>query len=121
MGASIAALLAITGWFTPSAVLSEVAEFTGSENRTLKFRYKLKAGWSSHESCGVLIHFHGNVKGTQEDVLSSISSRSLAWRFDLIPVTIASPKARLPGELYLRIVFRFEDGEPVDVDLVDYH
>jgi len=71
-------------------------EFTGSNGRTIKFRYELQAGWSADEPRGVLIYFHGNATGTQEDMLDWNFPYYLdfAGKFDLVPVVVASPEAR---------------------------
>lgn len=88
-------VLVVTCLLFPSAALSVDGEFTGSNGRTIKFRYELQAGWSADVPRGVLIFFHGNNTGTQENMLDWFFPyiRHLAWRFDLVPVVVASPEA----------------------------
>lgn len=98
--ASFAAVLAIAGTLAPSAALAEVGEFTGSEGRTIKFRYEMKAGWSPDVPRGVHIYFHGNNAGTQDDMLRGVFlNRDLGWKLNLVLVTVASPEAIPPDEL----------------------
>ena len=90
----IAALIVIGGGLlAPFATLAEVGEFAGSGGRTIKFRYELKPDWSPDVPRGVHIRFHGTNRGTQDDMISWFHRRDLAWKFDLIPVTVASPEA----------------------------
>ena len=91
-------VLAIAAQFSALAARSEVAEYTGPEGRTIKFRYELKAGWSPNEPRGVLIHFHGNSTGTQEDMISWVPNRAFAHVHNLVPVVVASPEAIPKGD-----------------------
>ena len=73
----------------------ETASFTDSRGRTLLYQYSLKENWSPTGERGVLIYFHGNSTGTQQDMLRWFFPyvESIAYLHDLIPVVVASPEA----------------------------
>lgn len=69
------------------------ASFTDSQGRTLLFRYSLKDDWDPTQPRGLLVFFHGNNKGSQDDMLRYFFRwiEGLAWPRGLIPVVPASP------------------------------
>lgn len=76
-------------------ILAEIASFTDSRGRTLLYQYSLKADWNPMIPRGVLIFFHGNNQGTQQDMLRAFTTiQTHAYEYDLIPVVVASPEAR---------------------------
>lgn len=96
----LVAVALATALLVPSAALGEVGQFAGSGGRTIKFRYELKPEWSPEEPRGVHVYFHGNNTGTQDDMLRFFFfHRDLAWKLNLIPVSLASPEAIPPSEL----------------------
>ena len=70
--------------------------FTDSQGRTTLYRYSLKNDWNPRQPRGVLIYFHGNSAGTQQDMLNGLP-QYVAYQHDLIPVVVASPEARPLG------------------------
>ena len=66
--------------------------FTDSQGRTTLYRYSLKDEWNPRQPQGVLIFFHGNNVGTQQDMLNWLP-QEVAYLHDLVPVTVASPEA----------------------------
>ena len=70
--------------------------FTDSQGRTTLYRYSLKDDWNPRQPRGVLIYFHGNRTGTQQDMLNSLP-QYVAYQHDLVPVVVASPEARPLG------------------------
>ena len=59
--------------------------FTDSQGRTTLYRYSLKDDWNPRQPRGVLIYFHGNDVGTQQDMLS-LWPQYVAYQHDLVPV-----------------------------------
>ena len=89
-----AAILSMAAVLFPAVALSEIASFTGSDGRTLMYRYELKAGWNANVPRGLLVYFHMGSDGTQEDMLYRfMPNQALAHRHNLVPVVIASPEA----------------------------
>jgi len=95
------ALVAVAVGFlsTPAGVRAEpvTASFSDSHGRTLLFRYEVPEDTSAGVPQGVLIFFHGNNSGTQEQMLDWFFYRaqSRARELDLVPVVIGSPGERL--------------------------
>ena len=67
--------------------------FTDSQNRTLLYRYELAEGQDAAVPQGVLLFFHGNNTGTQEQLVNSwfpyVKRHSAP--LGLVPVALASP------------------------------
>ncbi len=73
--------------------------FTDSLGRTALYRYSLKDGWDPTQPRGLLVNFHGNNTGTQQDMLNFFhpNVEHVAYQHDLVPVVVASPEARPLG------------------------
>ena len=77
------------------SVRAEVASFTDSQGRTLVYQYALKPEWNPEVPRGVVIRFHGNNEGAQQQMLDNSfpSTQRQAYAQDLVPVVVASPEA----------------------------
>ena len=70
--------------------------FTDSQGRTTLYRYSLKDGWDPTQPRGLLVYFHGNHIGTEQDVLEALPwVQRIAYQHDLVPVAVASPETGL--------------------------
>ena len=69
------------------------ASFTDSQNRTLLYRYELAEGQDAAVPQGVLLFFHGNNTGTQEELVDLwfANVKTHAEPLGLVPVALASP------------------------------
>ena len=69
------------------------ASFTGSNGRTLLYRYSLEGSPESDASAGILLYFHGENSGTQQSVSGTFFPlvQAQAQKHGLIPVAVASP------------------------------
>ena len=77
--------------------------FTASTGRTILYRYRIKTNWNTTQPRGLLIFFHGNSRGTPEDMLRAIGFVSEALDLGLVPVVVASPNSLRPdaaGDLF---------------------
>ena len=92
-----------SAWSTPvsGSTLGEPVqrhdgEFTDSQGRTTRYRLFLKPAWSTSEPRGLLIYFHGNNHGSQQEMLSAFG-RTFPWEAreaGLAYAVVASPKSR---------------------------
>ena len=72
--------------------------FTDSQGRTTLYRYSLKDDWNPRQPRGLLVYFHGNNYGTQEDMFGWLPLvEDVAYQHDLVPVVVASPEAQPLG------------------------
>ena len=108
-----AAVLAMLCGFPPGTFAAEpvTKSFTDSQGRTTLYRYSLKDDWNSRQPRGVLIYFHGNQIGTQQDMLNFLP-QFVAYQHDLVPVVVASPEAR-PSDGIIRRIWTIEDQQLV--------
>lgn len=90
-------LLACAPACLEAAAAPVTASFTDAQGRTLKYRYELPDNADPNVPSGILVFFHGNNSGTQDDMLNGFFPPISSWarRFDLVPVTVASPGSRL--------------------------
>ena len=77
--------------------------FTSSTGRTVLYKYFVERGWDTTQPRGIVIFFHGNSRGTAEDMIRGYYG-SLRDYFDLglAVVNVASPGSRGegPGDLF---------------------
>ena len=95
-----AAVLAMLCGFPAGTFAAEpvTKSFTDSQGRTTLYRYSLKDDWNPRQPRGVLIFFHGNNIGTQQDMLETLPwVQGVAYQHDLVPVIVASPEAQPLG------------------------
>ena len=80
------------------------AEFSDSHGRSLPYRFELPKGSSPEVPQGVLIYFHGNNMGTQEQMLDGSFSyvRRHGVPLGLIPVVVASPGETISNDGIVR-------------------
>ena len=98
----ISAFIAILG-VSPSGLGAQSSStstfsgsFTSSTGRTIHYRSTIKKDWDTAQPRGLLIFFHGNNYGSEEDMLtSSFSEEALA--LGLAMVRVASPSSRAEG------------------------
>ena len=92
----------ITGWMLALSIGVEATaaepvteSFTDSSGRTILYRYSLKDDWDPKQPRGLLVFFHGNNTGSQQDILNGFfpSTEFTAWSRGLIPVVPVSPRA----------------------------
>ena len=77
-----------------SQPISDVSgSFTASTGRTILYRYRIKINWNTTQPRGLLVFFHGNIRGTPEDMLRAIDFVSEALDLGLVPVVVASPQS----------------------------
>ena len=93
----IVVLALLCALFSTQVLAQHTASFTDSRGRTLLYRYSLKESWDPDVPRGVLIRFHGNNTGTQENILDWFfyATQLDAHAHDLIPVVVASPDSTL--------------------------
>ena len=79
----------------PPSIQTVDGAFTDSQGRTILYRYLLRGDWDPRERRGLLIFFHGNNTGTQEDLRTtnwwSENRRDHILDLELVPVVVASP------------------------------
>ena len=87
----LAVLLAVGSVAASGAPVT--ASFTDSQNRTLLYRYELSEGQDAAVPQGVLLFFHGNNTGTQEELVDLwfANVKTHAEPLGLVPVALASP------------------------------
>ena len=90
----VRALAAFICLLAPAGICAEpvTASFSDAHGRSVLYRYELPEGSSPEAPQGVLIYFHGNNMGTQEQMLDWFfpNTQYHADRLDLIPVVVAS-------------------------------
>ncbi len=77
------------------AIRTEDGAFTDSQGRTILYRYFLRGDWDRSQARGLLIYFHGNNDGTQDDLRTRVwwddNTRDHILDLELVPVVVASP------------------------------
>ncbi len=104
--AFLAAVLATLWGFPAIAFAADpvTKSFTDSLGRTTLYRYSLKDGWDPTQPRGLLVYFHGNNTGTEQDVLEALPwVQGIAYQHDLVPVVVASPETGLFDGITRRI------------------
>jgi hypothetical protein len=73
--------------------------FTDSQGQTAKYRIGIPDDYVSGTPAKILIHFHGNNSGTQDDMLNMWyrTTENKADARNLIPIVVASPGTRSDG------------------------
>lgn len=81
-----------------------IQSFTDSAGRTLKYIVTLPAGANGAQPQGVMIYFHGNNSGTQEEILNAFfpGIQVYAHQRGLVAVAVASPETRPPPQETIR-------------------
>ena len=80
-----------------SEELFRSGEFTDSTGRTIQYRLHFRHDWDLSEPRGLLIYFHGNNTGTEQDMLRWTLSREDALDRGLFYAVVASPQSSWPG------------------------
>lgn len=78
--------------------------FVNSEGRRIRYRFSIPAGTDPNDAQGVLVYFHGNNTGSQQQVLDAFFP-GIAYRAEergLIPVVVVSPETRNPPQEEIR-------------------
>ena len=104
--AFLAAALATLCGFPRGAFAADpvTKSFTDSQGRTTLYRYSHKDGWDPTQPRGLLVYFHGNNAGTQQDTLETLPwVQGIAYQHDLVPVVVASPETGLFDGITRRI------------------
>ncbi|MYC33294.1 MAG: hypothetical protein F4X64_08970, partial [Chloroflexi bacterium] len=81
----------------PAPTWPRDGEFTDSQGRTILYRLHFRSEWDSRQPRGLVVYFHGNSHGTQQDMLRRGSSDA-ALDLGLAFARVGSPEANDVGD-----------------------
>jgi len=91
----------LSGHFEPHEPFFQDGRFTDSTGRTIHYRLQLRSDWDRTEPRGLVINFHGNNRGSPQQMLEWFGHNEAALDMGLIHAAVASPRSYTEWELSL--------------------
>ena len=91
----------LSGHFEPHEPFFQDGRFTDSTGRTIHYRLQLRSDWDRTEPRGLVINFHGNNRGSPQQMLEWFGHNEAALDMGLIHAAVAAPRSYTEWELSL--------------------